>query len=113
MGQRDDAGSFGAALRVAKERSGLSYGRLERQVVEVLGQAAPVGETLRQYHLGSVPPERADVVLVCALASIYGESVDSLSPTVADRARRASDLITAVGARTAPSRCIEPTPVAA
>jgi hypothetical protein len=92
--QRDDARSFGAALSEARLAAGKpSYKQVERRVVEALGTYAPTDETIRNYHNGEVAPEKADLVLTCLLAEIYGARLGELSATVAQRMKVARDVL--------------------
>lgn len=73
----------------------LSYRKLERLAIDRMGTGfAPTNETIRNYHTGTVTPEKADVTLVSFLATVYGCDIKDLSETVARHADIARDLLT-------------------
>jgi hypothetical protein len=62
-----------------------SYGTIERMALEQLGRTTPDRETIRNYHNGVTPPERADLGTMRFLANLYEVPLYQLSPIVAER----------------------------
>ena len=72
-------------MRGRAELKGLSYKDVDRAVFSLLGPMAPGQEWLRQWHVGKMPPERADLIVCAALAHVYDTTLTALSPVIADR----------------------------
>lgn len=89
----DQGRAFGAVLEEARATKGLSYKQVERAVVHLLGPMAPTHETIRQWHLGKMPPERADIFVAAALADVYGKRLSELSEVIAERYDSVADLL--------------------
>ncbi len=68
------------------ERPDVSYRDIERALIPLLGNEAPTGETIRQYHFGKVSRKRANVMLIAAICDFYGVKVADVSPWFAERA---------------------------
>jgi hypothetical protein len=49
------------------------------------GDFGPSRETIRRYEAGLTPEDRADPIIVMALAELYGVSLDELSPHLAEQ----------------------------
>lgn len=88
-----NAEDFAAALEAARVTSGLSFKRLERLLWARLGEYAPTYETLRRIHRGEVDPEKVDMVILLAIASVYRTPASGLSPIVAQRLNEMRDLV--------------------
>ena len=86
---------FGAKLTAAREKAGKpSYRKLERLAIDRMGTGfAPTNETIRLYHAGAVTPEKADVMLVGFLATVYDCDIADLSETVSRHAEVVRDLL--------------------
>lgn len=86
-GTVDDVACFASRLRERKP-DGLSYPALSRRLYDLLGDDAVTPDTLASMHRGQgrLSPER-HLLVVCALADVYGCSISDLSPTAADRLR--------------------------
>lgn len=93
MATTTTAAEFASALEAARSAKGLSYKEVERAVFLLLGPMAPGQEWLRQWHVGKMPPERADLLVCAALADVYGTTLSELSPIVAERYGAVSDLL--------------------
>jgi len=57
-------------LQDAREASDLSYEQIAYELRDRLGPYAPVAGTIRNYH--SAVPKRPDLMLLFALADVYG-----------------------------------------
>lgn len=93
MASSASAAEFGSALEAARRTKGLSYNEVGRAVFLLLGPMAPGQEWLRQWHVGKMPPERADLVVCAALAEVYGKRLSELSPVIAERYDAVRDLL--------------------
>lgn len=81
-GATGDTLALGAALRTARERSGLTLNEASIRLREVLprGQLRKTGETIRQYELGHFNPDDAVVAIVLlGLARVYQAEFHQLS----------------------------------
>lgn len=86
---------FPAALEEARTLKGLSFKKLERLLWQRLGpHYTPSDEKLRALHRDGVDPERVDLVLVLAIARIYGVPASSLDPVIARRLTEVRELVT-------------------
>lgn len=78
--------AFGKRLLAAREAAGL---RLDNAAVfaqmELQSSFGPSRETIRRYEIGEVDEDRADMVIVAALARVYKTPMDKLSPLLAAR----------------------------
>lgn len=77
--------TLGERLTDLLHASGMSLGQLSKRVTIALGPYSPSAQTIGQLHRGKVTAERADLVLLAALADIYGVEVSSLHPIIAER----------------------------
>lgn len=73
----------------------MSYSTVLLAVHDRLGPFTPTQETIRQYHRGDDAAKRPDLLLICALADIYGVNVRDLSETYAEQIDEVSDLLKA------------------
>lgn len=80
-------------LDAQRKATGLSFNRLGQLAYELLGAYCPTTETLRTYHDPERIPERVDLVVVSALAEIYGVKVRDLSASTFEDVKRVSDLL--------------------
>lgn len=81
------AGDFGSRIRHQREDAHLSLIDLMIEVRARLPRSKWVThETLRGYENGTRPEDRADPVVVAALADVFGCRVEDLSPLVAEAA---------------------------
>lgn len=77
---------FARRMREARERSGLRLDEASVDARRVLGaEWGPSRETIRRYENGMISEERADPLVVVALAEIYGVSVGQLSWVIANQ----------------------------
>lgn len=76
--------AFGKRLLAAREKAGM---RLDTAAVraqdELRSSFGPSRETIRRYEIGAVDEDRADMVIVAALARIYKVPMESLSAVLA------------------------------
>lgn len=70
-----------------------SYRALARTLYDMLGEYAPTDESLRRMHVGRVSPTKVDVVILGAIAEVYGCKVEDFSKLAAGRAKSARDLL--------------------
>jgi len=96
--QSQPSTEFGRRLRRAREEAGFSLARVAGLIQEKLGNTErgrgnPSHEQIRQYEMGVVAEERADLVVVLALAELYGVPLRWLSPSLARQARVALDML--------------------
>jgi hypothetical protein len=90
----DNAQRLGERMERRRQRAGSpSYRSLARTLYDMLGVYAPTDESLRRLHVGRVSPEKADVVILAAIAEVYGCKVADFSASAADRAKAARDLL--------------------
>ena len=99
----------GEWLKAAREDAAISLREAAYLVRGVLPRSLWFSpDTIRRLEEG----QDLDPVRAVALATIYGRGVDDLPAQVAEDLQVVHDLVTSEGGN-APSRCIEPTPVAA
>jgi hypothetical protein len=86
---------FGRRLEEARVAAGApAYRSIEREAVVELGPAStPTAQTIGEMHKGNVSPEKAWLEFTLWLARRYGVTAESLSPVIAERANRVSDLL--------------------
>lgn len=79
---------FGKRLLAAREAAGY---RLDDAAVfarvELQSTYGPSRETIRRYEVGEIDEDRADMVIVAALARIYNVPMESLSAVLAAQMR--------------------------
>lgn len=91
---RDDAHTLGAKLEGRRAKAGQpSYRALARQLYDMLGVYAPTDESIRRLHIGRIPPDKVDPLVLAALCDIYGCTIKDVSRLAAERSKTASDLL--------------------
>lgn len=82
---------FGEALEAARLEAATrvdaaaNFKALERYLWTELGAFAPSRQTIVNYHRGKIGPDRADILVVSALARLYGRTLAEISPTLEER----------------------------
>lgn len=96
--------AFGKRLLAAREAAGL---RLDNAAVfaqmELQSSFGPSRETIRRYEIGEVDEDRADMVIVAALARVYKTPMDKLSPLLAARMNHVAGWATPITTRKRPA----------
>lgn len=85
--------TLGQRLTELLAASGLTLGGVSRRIDMALGVYAPSKQTIGQYHNNKVTPERADLILLSALATVYGAEMASLHPVIAERWALAREVV--------------------
>jgi hypothetical protein len=70
-------------LEAARIKSGLSYGKVHLAVYDRLGEYAPTPPTIAAYHADQLP-RHFDVVLLAAIADVYGMTAKEARPDLID-----------------------------
>lgn len=92
-----DPGPFAKRLREARQNAGMPLDVASVYVRELLGSDWGLSrETLRRYEDGTTTEDRADPLVVAALADLYGVPLEWLSASVADRMEHIHSLTTRV-----------------
>ena len=82
---------FARRMLEARTRSGLRLDEASVMARDILGASyGPSRETIRRYETGMISEERADPLVVIALAEIYGVSVGQISWIVAQQSKAIS-----------------------
>ena len=85
---------FARRMREARENAGLRLDEASVDARRILGaEWGPSRETIRRYESGMISEDRADPLVVTALAEIYGVSVAYLSPTVFEQTAEIEKLL--------------------
>lgn len=88
------AGDFGSRIRQRREDAHLTLIELMIEVRQRLPRSRWVtNETLRSYENGTKTEDKADPVVVAALADVFGCSIADLSPTIAESSVMIRDLL--------------------
>jgi len=81
-------------MQEARQRAGMRLDEASVEARRVLGsEMGPSRETIRRYEAGLISEDRADPLIVTALAEIYGVSVGQLSWVIARQSQAISKLI--------------------
>lgn len=88
--EKADATSRMADVLVrAREQSGLRLDDAASRARDTLGNGSgPSRETIRRLETGATTEDRADPLIVGALAQVYGVPVETLSPRLAEQLRK-------------------------
>lgn len=79
---------FARRMQKARLSSGLRLDEASVEARRILGATyGPSRETIRRYEVGLITEERADPLVVTALAEIYGVNVGELSWPLAQQAK--------------------------
>ncbi len=85
---------FARRMQEARQRAGM---RLDEASVEarrvIGGEYGPSRETIRRYEAGLISEDRADPLIVIALAEVYGVSVGQLSWVIARQSQTISKVL--------------------
>lgn len=85
---------FARRMLEARNRAGMRLDEASVEARRVLGaEWGPSRETIRRYETGKITEDRADAMIVTALAEVYGVSVGELSRAIADRALYVSKML--------------------
>ena len=90
--------SFGERMKEAREQAGLSTMNAAYAIRSRLPEPLWISnEPIRRMENGKMAEEKADPILVCALAAVYGVEVRTLSPLIADALGLVDQLLHATG----------------
>lgn len=92
----EGAAALGEVLERERQARGWTFRDVEHRLWARLDDDTPTPETIRTWHRGQVTPEHGNVLVASALAAIYELRLSELSPVLADRYRRALDLLSAL-----------------
>jgi hypothetical protein len=82
-----------ASLAAAKQEAGMSYKEVFQGVYDRLGTYTPSIETIRAYHLPERISDHPDLVVISAIADVYGTPVRRLAPELDGLVNKARDLL--------------------
>jgi len=100
----DGPGAFGRRLIAARENIDRRLDWVAVKVQEELQTTTgPSRETIRRMEQGDITETKADMMIVAALAKVYGVSIASLSPIAAERLRGLTPFLVA-DAKAKPTR---------
>jgi hypothetical protein len=67
-------------LEQARKAAGYTYEGARDAILPKLGPYCPTAQTIRTYHRSDLAPKKYDVIVVCALANLYGVGVTEVAP---------------------------------
>lgn len=105
--------AIASTLEHHRQTEGMSYNQVRDAVRDLIGSYCPTQETLRTFHqvdrVSRATP--LDLVVVCALAKVYGVSFKDSDPEVAAALARARDLLIDASSKSRAPRRLSPSGV--
>ena len=80
-------------LEQARKAAGYTYAGARDAILPKLGPYCPTEQTIRTYHRSDLAPKRHDVLVVCALANLYGVEITTVAPQIADYLDEMQDIL--------------------